>query len=264
LHALYFSAVGKSAFDNYLIWQAVKDKRTVVYVSDKVAGVLILYSTGRVRVMAKSAFEDTLPELDDANAVLIYDGKGEGKETPPIVRATTVVVTSPQSHRYKEFSKTGAIELCFPVFYRAEIEDMLTSCYPWLDNEAEKPGVWTRYYKWGGIPRYVLGIINKSQQAKLEAAVTKIDLDQIANVLDKPLIEDTIVPHRLFHLQPAGATEEGFVNSTSVDSYEVTATVLGSYYIKRLVLYAMKHHFSLSLSRLLGAPILSKSVAKFL
>ena len=150
------TVVGKSAFGLFLLWQAVRAGRTAVYISDKAIGCTILHADGQAEMLPHSAFEAFLPVLRDPATVLIYDGDGEGKGRPPHVAATTVLVTSPKRSRFKEFVKDRGLRLYFPVFSRNEIEDLLEAAFPSLHTPEGRLGVWERYSKWGGIPRYVL------------------------------------------------------------------------------------------------------------
>jgi hypothetical protein len=162
------AGIGKSAFGEYLLWQAVQAGRTAVYVSDKSHGCYIFHADGRAVLLDKVAFQETLEVLFDPSTVLIYDGNGEGKGVPPIVSATTVLVTSPKRSRFKEFEREGGDLLFFPVFSRDEIGDLLEVAFPALHTPAGRRGVWERYDKWGGIPRYVLKRISASAKLLLE------------------------------------------------------------------------------------------------
>jgi hypothetical protein len=236
----------------------------VVYISDKSAGCMILYPNGQVHLLDKDAFKDTLTVLFDPNTVLIYDGDGEGKGKPPIVDATTVVITSPQPTRYKAFSKTGALELYFPVFSRDEIEDMLACCYPALcETEQARDAVWARYDRWGGIPRYVLELLEPHQQAKLEAAITAVSLDKLAEVMGAAAVEDTpIVSHRLVHLKPTGETTTTFTGGDTIEAYGLARTEYASDYAAELVHEAIETYAGDELEAFLAQPNLHPALAK--
>jgi hypothetical protein len=61
-----------------------------------------------------------------------------------VVDATTVLVTSPKRSRFKEFQRTGASSLVFPVFARDEIDDLLAAAFPALHAPEARAGVWAR------------------------------------------------------------------------------------------------------------------------
>ena len=260
------TGIGKSAFGEYLLWQAVRAGRTAVYVSDKSSGFHIFHADGRAVVLDKDAFKDTLDVLFDPSTVLIYDGDGEGRGRPPIVRATTVLVTSPKRSRFKEFQRTGASSLVFPVFARDEIDDLLAAAFPALHAPEARAGVWARYGKWGGIPRYVLSLIGDEHQGLLDDALTDIDLDRLADVLvhaTSRFIEgDDAVSHRLFHLKPRGETEHGFVGA-SAESFRLGCTVLASRHVVDAVYQAMLQRESDRLLAVLAQPTSNPAVAKF-
>jgi hypothetical protein len=218
------AGIGKSAFGAYVLWRAVRARRTVVYVSDKVHEAFILHADGRAESFTKAHFDDrTRAVVCDASTVLICDGV-----TPPIVDAFTLLITSPKRERWKEFAKVaGSRRLFFPVFSRAETGDLLQSCFPHLLGDS---GVWDRYAAWGGIPRYVLANIDADAQLLLKSATSRIDVIALFRHLDKGEIEsDDAVSHRLVHLKPAGEREDGsFEGARDADAYVLARSELGS------------------------------------
>ena len=253
----------------YLLWREVNAGRTVVYVSDKVKNGYIFHASGRVQAFVRTDFLHAADAvMDDPNALIIFDGDGDstikGQGCPPICMATTVLVTSPKLTRYSDFEKTGVAHLVFPVFSSNEIADMLESCFPHLHDEAGREGVEKRYEKWGGIPRYVLALLDPSAQAKLDNALTGIDFDRLADVLGKGDIEDdSAVSHRLFHLKPAGETAEGFEGGDKKSAYAIVRTELGSRIIAEKVYAALMQSRSDKLLALLAQPTKGSSLAKF-
>ena len=251
------------------MWRAVNDKRTVVYVSDKECYGYIFHSDGRVDAFVRTLLLHVATGvLEDPNAVLIFDGDGDntnkGHGCPPPVQATTVLITSPKSSRYNDYEKADVAHLVFPVFSRAEIDDMLESCFPSLLDAEARAGVQMRYERWGGIPRYVLALLRPTAQAKLENALTAIDLDRLADVLGRNDIEDdTAISHRLFHLKPAGETAEGFEGGDNESSYALDRTELGSFIIAKHVYAALQRSRSYKLLTLLAQPTKGSQLAKF-
>ena len=231
--------IGKSAFGLYLLWRAVISRRTVIYVSDKVSKGFIFHADGRVEAFppVRANFLATLRHIiEDEQTVLIFDGDGDGSP-PPIVEATTVLVTSPKLKRYSLFEKTGATHLVFPVFSRAEMQDMLESCFPHLHCADARSQVEERYLKWGGIPRYVLALLEESDQAELENALGVGSLQKMLDALGKGDIEDDrAVSHRLVHLTPRGKSASGeFAGGADKGAYTLACTEFGSAYIKDTV-----------------------------
>lgn len=263
--------VGKSAFGSYLLWQAIRSGRTVFYVSSKVTHGYVFHKDGSVAAFATRAFDPaSWGILNDPATVLIFDGDGNnpnrGQGQPPLVNATTVLLTSPKVNRYKDFQREGARNLVFPVFSRTEMRDMLESCFARLHSEADRVGVWQRYDKWGGIPRYVLERLEAENQELIDSAITSVHLERMADVLSQADIEDdSAVSHRLFHLAPRGLqrvkvrSSDGseqevteFLRPHEASSYFIGHTDLGSPHIAGMVLHAMRQKASRALLSLLS------------
>jgi hypothetical protein len=158
----------------YALWRAVKEKRTVVYQRLGHTDAWVFRANGSVMPFMKRDVE-ALDVIDNASTVLISDST-----EPPSVKAFTLLLTGPIRERWKEFRKSGrATRLFLPVFSGAEIEDMRRSCFPHL----AAAGVAARYARWGGVPRYVLDQLDEDSQTELDRALTRRDLDGLAEVL---------------------------------------------------------------------------------
>jgi len=258
------AGIGKSAFGAYVLWRAVQARRTVIYVSDKVDDAFILHGDGRAESFIKADFDvRTRFVRKDAATVLICDGM-----KPPVVSAFTLLITSPVRERWKEFNKmSDALRLFFPVFSRAEMGDMLRSCFPQLLTDTAsggEAGVWERFYKWGGVPRYVLDKLDEDTQESMDCAVWGISVDELILRLGKREIEsDEAVSHRLMHLKPAGEAADGtFLNPRDAASYKITRSELGSPYIKELVYRTMKEQDFSRIEALLTRGPTSPAAAK--
>jgi hypothetical protein len=268
LSFIALAAVGKSSFGLYLLWREVNAGRTVVYVSDKAYHGYIFHAGGRVEAFVRTDFLRAAGKvLGSPSTLLIFDGDGDGtikgQGRPPFCKATTVLVTSPKLVRYSEFDKTAVSHLVFPVLSRNEIADMLESCFPNLHDAAGRAGVEERYHRWGGIPRYVLALLDPSAQAKLDNALTAIDLDRLSDVISKGDIEDdSAVSHRLFHLKPAGETSEGFEGGDKKSAYAFAYIELGSQIIAEKVYTALMKSRSNKLLTLLAQPTKGTVLAK--
>jgi hypothetical protein len=81
----------------------VKARRTTIYISDKVDTGLVFLKDGRVEAFVKKDFNRaTIGIRQDPDAVLLFDGDGDGiVRQPPIAPATMVLLTSPKRRRYK-------------------------------------------------------------------------------------------------------------------------------------------------------------------
>jgi hypothetical protein len=227
---LLHPAVGKSAFGAYVLWRAVNEKRIVVYQSHKVKDAWVFHADGRVQSF-KPGDVFALGVLDDPATVFISDGL-----EPPSVGAFTLLITSPKPERWKEFHRSGqATRLFFPVFSSDEIEDMRHTCYP--QRPAEQ--VLERYYRWGGIPSYVLDRIDEDFQSDGMSALTPADLEAVAAVLRaNELVSDTDISHRLMHMTPRGEVHPDLSSRTS-EYYRLERTQIGSRFIAELIYAAM-------------------------
>lgn len=265
------SGIGKSAFGMYMLWYAVKAKRTTVYVSDKVDYGYIFHADGRVDAFLREDLHSAaLVHLDDPKALLIFDGDGDsrvqGQGRPPTVNATIAFVTSSKHSRFKEFKKLGVRDFGFPVFSAAEIADMLETCFPQFHNPDGRRGVKARYDKWGGIPRYVFHLVSASDQKEFDQALQNIDLSLLADLLRRNDIDATTdnaaISHRLFHLKVVGETPEGFKDGDTEGAYEVDRIELGSAVIKKAVFAEVQKHRSNELVKLLSQPTKGSQFAK--
>lgn len=235
-------------------------RRTVVYVSDKVDDAFIFHGDGRVEVFEPDEFKQRTYSLRHLpSTVLIVDGI-----KPPVCAAFTVLITSPKRERYKEYLKMmDARRLTFPVFSRDEINDMRVTCFPALKEK--EAGVWERYGKWGGIPRFVLAKTDDEEQDDLECAVNAVDLNHIGHLMDssKVIDDSDVISHRLFHLKPAGETDKSFEYPAEMRSYRLVRLELGSPYIIEGVYTALQAKSTSRLHELLSGdleanPALSK------
>jgi hypothetical protein len=259
------AGIGKSAFGAYVLWRAVQAQRTVVYVSDKVHEAFILHGDGRAEAFTADQFNlRTRGVLSARTTVLICDGV-----KPPIVDAFTLLITSPVRERWKEFNKASdARRLCFPVFSRAETGDMLRSCFPRLvaadAASGGEAGVWARFDRWGGVPRYVLDRVDADAQLSIGSALSRISVDALVSRLgDREIESDDVVSHRLMHLKPAGEAADGaFTCPRDVASYLLVRSELGSPFIKDLVYRAMEEEDIRRIEALLARQSTSPTFAK--
>ena len=125
-------------------------------------------------------------------------------------------------------------------------------------------GVWARYRKWGGIPRYVLANLDDDSLRQLETATTSIQVDELIHHLRAREIEsDDAASHRLLHLKPAGETADGTLTAPhDAASYLVDRSELGSPYIKKLVYRSMEAQTIRRIESLLSRGPASPAIAK--
>lgn len=270
--ALCFHAVAasKSVYGSYLMYKGAHANRTVIYISDKVETGLILHKDGRAGAFVKADFDRaTLALRADPNAIVIYDGDGDGVVCkPPLCAASTVLITSPMRRRYKVFQREGGLDLVFPVFSRAEMLDLATSCFPEQLSSGSvgaKPAWEARYEFWGGIPRDVFARVDAASQELMTTELSSVTLERLADVLENPEIEDdTHISHHLLHLKPRGEQKDGtFVGGRLRESYILDRIELASPAVRKKVFKALQQSRTNRLLTLLAQPKETTSLAKF-
>ena len=121
---------------------------------------------------------------------------------------------------------------------------MRRTCFPRLSGAEAESGVRRRFKMWGGIPRYVLGKLDKDSQAELESAVALRNIDELVGKLGARQLEsNNSTSHLLLHYKTAGEASAGggaFSNPGDAASYFLASSELGSPYIKRLVFDAFE------------------------
>jgi hypothetical protein len=78
---------------------------------------------------------------------------------------------------------------------------MLKTCFPHLKEDKDFK---LRYAKWGGIPRYVMELLDEDSQGRLDKAASSADLDEIDRVLGGEQVDDGKASHRILHIQTRG------------------------------------------------------------
>ena len=215
--------IGKSAFGLYLLIHALRQGRFVVYDAAKLA---LGYVCGPSGIWSfDHAHLGHLTILNDPRTVFISDSL-----TPPVVRAFTVLITSPRRDRYWEYYKQGdAAMLYFPVFSWEEIQASHATCFPALPID----GVMGRYARWGGIPRYVLEKTDPAVQGLLDQAVKEVKPSLLLKALGEASDAVPTVSQRLLHIKCRGELEN--LPSSSFSFYGFGRSELGSAYICDMV-----------------------------
>jgi hypothetical protein len=260
--------IGKSAFGCYLLWRLIRERRTVVYMSDKHPHAWIFHAHGEVQPFMAEQVK-LIAALGDPGTIFIADSIEGG---PPAVEAFTIVLSSPKRSRWKELhKKDDAIRLFFPVYSWIEIQELSSVGFP-SSAENTPAGVRDRYVRWGGVPRYVLAKLDPDSQGMLDSAITSLDLDSLAAFLGKNELEtDEGISHRLLHLKTRGETMKVGVDGEMEDAllpsawefYELARTELASDYAADSVYLALRQHASDKLRALLDGPPSNSSITTF-
>ena len=158
---------------------------------------------------------------------------------PPICDAFTVLIASPERSLWKTFHECEARRLFFPVFSRAEIGDMLRTCFrhrltdPTSNFERL---VRDRYKAWGGIPRYVLDRPDAELRLPFEPDLSRVDMEAlVAQMVSADESEkDSAISHLRLHLKPVGEQPDGsFANPSEAASYSLDRTELATPSVKK-------------------------------
>ena len=210
--------IGKSAFGMYLLFRALRMNKTVVYHSLK--GLYgWVFEKGNVYEFDSIA---QCPQLKDLNTVYISDSI-----PPKSVDAMTVLITSPQREKWKEFRKEPRCRMVhFPEYSYKEMCVLRSRCFPQMILQNMNQ----RYYFWGGNPRCVLMQADVSIQ-DFEREIQLFALDNIELNVSKLVCSDgdaspSSVSHRMFTIKVQGECRNDYVHDQ--DSRASTGTGTGT------------------------------------
>lgn len=199
--------IGKSRSMTYLLRLLLKDGKLVVFESRKDEQFFAFIPPSKhgqgnnykVWVAKSSTFAFPCPALLDAENYYLID-PGQVPKGPSTVAAHTVLAASPNRAHYHEFLKSpGSNRFLMPIWNEAELQ-AIREHMPVDEQHLSETDVRERFFKFGGIPRYVYA----SQQ-------------QLTNVVD-PLFYDALEGLRFDQLVKAmtgGATIE--LNQKNMD-----------------------------------------------
>ncbi len=195
--------IGKSWFHFYLLYKLKKLGATVVFDWKILRHSYLFTSTGTTKA-------DEFPELGLHDTWYLVDSK-----PPPLVKAFTVLTTSPRRENWRDFLKMPyAVPRWMPVWSPDEIEMCRSVFYPTLSQAK----VQQLYDKWGGIPRYVLEKANvPAIQDSFARAIADAKLDNLIHSIGETNSDDD-VSHKLVHMVVNGNYDGYHMNwaSTSV------------------------------------------------
>ena len=192
--------IGKTFFSFYLLMKAACQGKAVVYESREFEGDqpqwLIFHNDKSFKVPVNHPYGNKL--LGDRNTFYLVDARA-----PKLVRAATVLVTSPRLDVYDDFCRKRSSNrkpLYMPVWSWKELLKLREVCFPTVDDDKMK----TVFERWGGIAREVLYYTNEDiedaeeNSDPLKAAISWSSVDSI--ITTKALgTEGREVSHRLFH-----------------------------------------------------------------
>ena len=211
--------ISKSGFGNYLLYSAIRLKRTIVYANGKRKGVyyLLKYDAehDKHQISASTHYLAYNDYLLDSRTVFISDTM----DFTPYFDAFSVLITSPNITRWKDFYHDDidmTSRIVFNPLTRNECQLLRKTCFPSV-SETE---VDMKFKQWGGNARYIFNLplsLSKLQFNQVLRA-QNISLDILANMhnlgLEQPPNE---IIHRLFHLRTMGFNENNFDESLFSD-----------------------------------------------
>lgn len=193
--------IGKTFFSYYLLMKAAREGKTVVYETRESEGDqpqwLIFHGDIACEVPVNHPYGKRLLKKDN-NALYLVDARA-----PKLVKAPTVLVTSPRLEVYDDFCRkrsSNGEPLYMPVWSWEELLALREECFPSTDVEKVK----AVYARWGGIAREVLYYTDQNIDRKdkandpLRAAIDWAPIDKIMTA-NSVGAEGHAVSHRLFH-----------------------------------------------------------------
>ena len=149
---------GKSFFALYELYRLLKDGATIVYECLPFNVFMILTAKNLVYAGSRLSRHNCKVEelLGNRQTYYLFDAGSVGNTIPYLVKAKTIVFSSPDQRNYVDYQKHSYPKtLYMPVWTRDELNKV-------ADSRVQAQ---TRYDVWGGIPRYVLSLNQMSSAA---------------------------------------------------------------------------------------------------
>lgn len=214
------SGISKSGFGNYLLYKAIKLKRNIVYANGKRKGVYYLFEYDAVQgihhISTSNHYLTYNTYLHDPRTVFISDTM----DTTPYYDAFTILITSPNITRWKDFYHDDmgiTSRIVINPLTRSEVQLLRKTCFPKV-SEAD---VDTKFKQWGGNARYIFNLDSSLSQLQFRQVLRaqNISLELLANMHNLSLEQSpNELIHRLFHLRTKGFNENTFDESLFSDS----------------------------------------------
>ncbi|EGG19912.1 hypothetical protein DFA_07019 [Cavenderia fasciculata] len=191
--------IGKSVFIYYMMWVISQMKATIVvrsYHSDTKDAYYVYTYDQHVKpvVLRTLSHSDVLPHLKDKKTFYLVDSLDVSNHA-----AKTIVVSSPDPSKYKEFLKDAdSTRRYLPPWKKRELDTVRPLLYPSV-TQVELDQLWN---KWGGIPRFVLEKAHDQEfQRTLDQVIPTLDLDLCVKSVGQ---EDTQAPgsHKVIQIIP--------------------------------------------------------------
>jgi len=212
--------IGKSLFLCYVMLRAAIEKRTVAYERRESDEVFVCYPDGSV-ILSHRKSSTFLEALQDERCFYLFDPAGKQDSVEPLhlnVRASSLVVSSPNPIHFHSFEKWYLKHIYAPVWSLSEVLQARLICYPTVEDAqaAGQPVVVAdqprpvvslsaeeavrRWNVFGGIARYIFCTPDDFaiQYTRLLGVIA---LQRIEDVLTsvKELEQMDTISHRVLH-----------------------------------------------------------------
>lgn len=182
--------IGKSRSLMYMIKLLLEDSKLVIFESRRQKQFFAIVPPAKhgkgnsYKVWSTSAvgFNFLCPALQDPSNFYLVD-PGAVAEGPTFVEAHIVLAASPNRDHYHEFIKDKGVQMyMMPPWTCNE----LIAVRSVIDNEAplSESEISSRFYKFGGIPRYVYAL-NQQYHDAIETALSELSFTQLLKSMEK-------------------------------------------------------------------------------
>ena len=185
--------IGKTFFSGYAMWATARQGRMVVWEPPPPGhGERYLLRPDGTVIAGRAADHSFADVLSDPETLFVADSHG-----PTLVRARTLIVTSPRKSVYHEYYKQHSPNLCYmPVWTLDELLACRRGCYPQLSEAA----VADQFGIWGGVPREVLFTAPMAaRQAFINQAIDACNVEACVLAVGQIHGPDDIA-HRAIHI----------------------------------------------------------------
>ena len=189
------SGIGKSYFGLYILWRlrlcCGTDTSVVWYAANE---RLIFHPDGRV---SHCSFDPVEYIYNPSNWLLI------DAHPPPQAVARTILLTSPQRERFKEFSRTDNVRMvCMPLWDMQELLDLHKSEF----TQLARARVLELCTLWGPVPRSVLthasNMIFQEQQEALITALPEQSFNEFIKRMGDTTYPYGLISGTVIHMHP--------------------------------------------------------------
>ncbi|GAQ91775.1 hypothetical protein KFL_008520010 [Klebsormidium nitens] len=232
--------VGKSIYGFRLLYQWSCEQRRVVVVKRGTCPIPTLLTPDGAFKLDAAGLE---AELDDPDVRYLVDSLDPSLVGSLPTKAKMVVISSP--NRNEVCKGPGYVMRYFDTWSLEELLECWSRMFAWQSQEE----VQERFYRWGGVPRYVLEKLDTTNQNLLERAIGRTDLTALKQAVGDPESPQA-ASHKLLHLR-------------ANPDFQTTYMEMASPYVQELVAFKLWENESLALELFLSAATDDPTVAGF-